>query len=126
MEELRKAAFISVARACGFGMLAIVCVMVGMSFDPRTAFQAGGILTLMMTFILILKARHALTQNHRKTEMWLILPENFRPPEKYAQWAASTVLRDAYFTFGMYTAVISIAMWIVALIIGLAGIQSRY
>jgi hypothetical protein len=121
MEELRKAAFISVSRACGFGMLAIICVMVGMSFEPRSAFQAGGILTLMMTFILILKARYALTQNHRRTEMWLILPEDFRPPEKYAHWAASTVLRDAYFTFAMYTAGISIVMWVVALFVGLLG-----
>jgi hypothetical protein len=121
MEELRKAAFVSVRRACGFGMLAVICVMVGMSFEPRTAFQTGGILTLIMVFILILKARYALTQNHRRTEMWLILPDNFRPPEKYAQWAASTVLRDAYFTFAMYTAGISIAMWVVALLIGLLG-----
>ena len=73
MEEMRKLAFESVARGCGFGMLAIVCVMVGMSFDPRAVFQAGGILTLMMVFILILKARYALTQNYKHTEMWLYL-----------------------------------------------------
>ena len=66
MEEMRKVAFASVARGCGFGMLAIVCVMVGMSFDPRAVFQAGGILTLMMMFILILKARYALTQNYKQ------------------------------------------------------------
>jgi hypothetical protein len=47
MEELRKAAFISVARGCGFGMLAIICVMVGLSYNPRAVFQAGGILTLL-------------------------------------------------------------------------------
>jgi hypothetical protein len=126
MEEMRKAAYISVARACGFGMLAIVCVMVGMSFDPRAVFQAGGILTLLMTFILILKARYALTQNYKKTEMWLLLPKDFRPPEAYAQWAASTVLRDAYFTFAQYTALISIVMWVVALLVGLSGLASRY
>ena len=126
MEEMRKVAFACVARACGFGMLAIICVMVGMSFDPRAVFQAGGILTLMMTFILILKARYALTQNYKKTEMWLYLPENFRPPERYAQWAASTVMRDAYFTFAQYTALISIVMWTLALIVGLSGLASRY
>jgi hypothetical protein len=126
MEEMRKAAFVSVARGCGFGMLAIVCVMVGMSFDPRAVFKAGGIMTLMMTFILILKARYALTQNYKKTEMWLYLPKDFRPPEAYAQWAASTVLRDAYFTFAQYTALISIVLWIVALLIGLSGVQGRY
>jgi hypothetical protein len=125
MEEMRKVAFESVARGCAFGMLAIICVMVGMSFDIRAVFQAGGILTLMMTLILILKARYALTQNYKKTEMWLYLPKDFRPPEKYAQWAASTVLRDAYFTFAMYTAGISIVMWILALIIGVSGLAAR-
>ena len=126
MEEMRKQAFASVARACGFGMLAIICVMVGMSFDPRAVFQAGGILTLMMTFILILKARYALTQNYKHTEMWLYLDKNFRPPEAYAQWAASTVLRDAYFTFAMYTALISIVMWVLAFFIAISGLASRY
>ncbi|MEX0590941.1 MAG: hypothetical protein WD207_07630 [Xanthobacteraceae bacterium] len=126
MEELRKAAFISVARGCGFGMLAIVCVMVGMSFNPRAVFQAGGILTLIMTFILILKARNALTKDYKKTEMWLILPKDFRPPERYAQWATATVMRDAYFTFAQYTALISIAMWVFALLVGLSGLTGRY
>lgn len=126
MEEMRKLAFASVARGCGFGMLAVVCVMVGMSFDPRAVFQAGGILTLMMTFILILKARYALTQNYKKTEMWLYLPKDFRPPEAYAQWAASTVLRDAYFTFAMYTALISIVLWVIALLVRLAGFTAQY
>jgi hypothetical protein len=126
MEELRKAAFISVARGCGFAMLAIICVMVGMSFNPRAMFQGGGILTLLTTFILILKARNALTRDYKRTEMWLILPKDFRPPERYAQWVTATVMRDAYFTFAQYTALLSIAMWIIALIIGLAGVEARY
>jgi hypothetical protein len=116
MEELRKAAFISVARGCGFGMLAIICVMVGMSFNPRAVFQAGGLLTLLMALILILKARNALTKDYKKTEMWLILPEDFRPPERYAQWATATVMRDAFLTFAQYTALISIVMWLMALL----------
>jgi hypothetical protein len=116
MEELRKAAFISVARGCGFGMLAIICVMIGMSFNPRAVFQAGGMLTLIMALILILKARNALTKDYKKTEMWLILPKDFRPPERYAQWATATVMRDAYFTFAQYTALVSIVMWLLALL----------
>lgn len=126
MDEMRKLAYESVQRACGFGMLAIICVMVGMSFDPVRVFQAGGVLTLMMTFILILKARYALTQNYKKTEMWLYLDKNFRPPEAYAQWAASTVLRDAYFTYAQYTAMISIVMWVIALLMHMSGIKAQY
>lgn len=126
MEEMRRVALATVARACGFGMLAIVCVMMGLLYDPRMVFQTGGILTLIMIFILILKARYALTQNYKRTEMWLYLDKNFRPPEAYAQWAASTVLRDAYFTYAMYTAVISISMWVMALLLSLAGVTGRH
>ena len=43
----------TVLRACLFGSLAIFCVMVGMSFEPRLAFQAGGTLTTLMAVILI-------------------------------------------------------------------------
>ena len=122
MEHMRRIAFETVLRACGFGTLAIFCVMVGLSFNPRAAFQAGGILTTLMAIVLIMKAREALTKDYRKTEMWLYLPKDFRPPEAYAQWASSTVLRDTYLTFAMWTTVVAIAMWILALIFSLLGV----
>lgn len=120
MERMREIAFETVQRACLFGSLAIFCVMVGMSFEPRIAFQAGGTLTTLMTLILIYKAREALTKDYRKTEMWLYLPKDFRPPEAYAQWASATVLRDTYLTFALWTSAVAIAMWVVALAFGLA------
>ena len=94
MEEMRRIAYETVQRACLTGSLAIFCVMVGMSFEPWLAFQAGGTLTTMMAGTLIYKAREALTKDYRKTEMWLYLPMDFRPPDAYAQWASSTILRD--------------------------------
>ena len=62
MEEMRRIAFEIVQRACLFGSLTIFCVMVGMSFEPRLAFQAGGTLTTLMALILVYKAREALTK----------------------------------------------------------------
>jgi hypothetical protein len=121
MELMRRIAYETVLRACGFGSLAIFCVMVGMSFEPRAAFQAGGTLTTIMALILIWKAREALTKDYRKTEMWLYLPKDFRPPEAYAQWASATVLRDTYLTFALWTSMIAIAMWVIALVISVAG-----
>jgi hypothetical protein len=121
MELMRRIAYETVLRACGFGSLAIFCVMVGMSFDPRAAFQAGGTLTTIMALILIWKAREALTKDYRKTEMWLYLPKDFRPPEAYAQWASATVLRDTYLTFALWTSMIAIVMWVIALVISVAG-----
>jgi hypothetical protein len=66
LEEMRKAAFESVSRGCGFAFLGIACAMMGMS-DPRTMFQAGGIMTLIMTFVLLMKARYALTKYYTRT-----------------------------------------------------------
>jgi hypothetical protein len=119
MEQMRRIAYETVLRACGFASLAIFCVMIGLAFDARAAFQAGGMLTTLMAVVLILKAREALTKDYRKTEMWLYLPKDFRPPEAYAQWASATVLRDTYLTFAMWTSAMAIALWVLALLFSL-------
>ena len=77
-----------------------------------------------MAFVLVLKAREALTKDYRRTEMWLYIDKDFRPPEAYAQWASATVLRDTYLTFALWTSMISIAMWVMALIFSLLGTTS--
>lgn len=122
MEEMRRIAYETVLRACGFGSLAIFCVMIGLSFQPRSAFQAGCFLTLLMTLILILKAYQARTKDHRHTEMWLYLPEERRPPKADAQWAISTVMRDTYFLFARWTAIVAIVMGAIALVFSLIGL----
>jgi hypothetical protein len=121
MEEMRKIAFETVLRACLFGSLAIFCVMIGMSFEPRIAFQAGGTLTVLMTGILVYKAREALTKPYKKTEMWLYLPKELRPPDSQAQWASGTVLRDTYLTFALWTSATAVGLWVIALLIELLG-----
>ena len=122
MDHMRRVAFETALRACGFASLAIFCVMIGLSFEPRAAFQAGGFLTTLMALVLIFKAREALTKNYRKTEMWLYLPKELRPPESYAQWASATVLRETYLTFARWTAAIAIVMWVLALFCSLLGL----
>jgi hypothetical protein len=123
---MRQIAYETVLRACSFASLGIFCVMTGMSFDPRLAFQAGGFLTTIMAFILILKAREALTKDYRRTEMWLYLEKDRRPPDSYAQWASSTILRETYLSFAKWTAMISIVMWALTLILSLLGTKSTY
>lgn len=126
MEHMRRVAFETVLRACGFGALAIFCVMIGLSFHPRLAFQSGGFLTMIMAVILILKARGALTKDYRRTEMWLYIEKDFRPPAAHAQWASATVLRETYLTFALWTSLISIVMWAIALLFMLLGTESIY
>jgi hypothetical protein len=76
-----------------------------------------------MALVLIFKAREALTKNYRRTEMWLYLPKEQRPPESQAQWASSTVLRETYLTFALWTSAIAIVMWILALVFFLLGVN---
>jgi hypothetical protein len=121
MEHMRRIAFGTVLRACGFGSLAIFCIMIGLSFQPRTAFLAGGMLTMLMTAILMLKAYEARTKNHRKTEMWLYLPEEQRPPEGYAQRACAAVLQETYLTFARWSAALAVVLGALALLFSLAG-----
>lgn len=115
MELMRQIAYTNVLRACGFGSLAIFTVMIGLSFEPRAAFEAGGFLTLLMTAILIYKACEARTRPFRRTELWLYLPETHRPPEAVAQRVSSSILRETYLVFAKWTALIAIVMWVVAL-----------
>jgi hypothetical protein len=122
MEELRRVAFETVLRACSFGTLAIFCVMVGMSFNARAAFQAGGFLTTIMALILVMKARMAMTQNYRHMEMWLYLEKHQKPPESFAQYVTSTVMRETYLRFALWTSMVAIAMWLLALATSLLGV----
>ncbi len=122
MDDLRRIAYEIVLRACGFACLAIFCIMIGLSFAPRAAFQAGGVLTLIMTGILIVKAQEARTKNHRHTEMWLYLPKEQRPATNFAQQAVSTVMRETYLTFARWTAIVAIAMWAAALVFSAVGL----
>jgi len=123
MEHMRRIAYITVLRACGFGSLAIFCTMIGVSFMPKFAFQVGGFLTMVMCAILILKAYEANTKDYRRTEMWLYLEEDRRPPAAYAQWASATVLRETYLRFALWTSMIAIALWSIALLLPATVLQ---
>ena len=122
MEEMRRIAYVTVLRACGFASLAIFCIMIALSFLPRSAFQAGGFLSMLMTLVLVLKAHEARTKDHRRTEMWLYLPKESRPPQASAQRMISTLMREIYLLFARWTAMISILMWTIALFFSAVGI----
>ena len=122
MEEMRRVAFQTVQRACLFGALAIFCLMVGLSVDLRLAFKAGGTATTLMAAVLAYKAWEARSKPYRKTEMWLYLPKSARPPEAYAQRVSAVVLRETYLNFALWTSGVAITMWVIALVLALAGL----
>ena len=122
MEEMRRIAYETVLRACGFASLAIFCVMIGLSFLPRSAFQAGGFLSMLMTLVLMLKAREARTKDHRRTEMWLYLPKESRPPQAFAQTKISTSCARPICSSRAGLRIISIVMWTIALFFSVIGL----
>ena len=122
VDNMRRVAYATVLRACAFGSLAIFCFMVGLSFAPRLAFQMGGTFTLLMTGILFIKALEARWKPYRRTEMWLYLTEQERPPPASAQQLTSAVLRETYLTFAVWTSLVAIAMWALALFFSLLGL----
>jgi hypothetical protein len=122
VEEIRRIAYETVLRACGFGSLTIFCIMIGLSFSPTVSFQSGGFLTTLMALILALKAYEARRKPYRRTEMWLYLPKEARPPAAAAQQITSTVMREVYLTFAVWTSAIAIGLWAMALASSFIGV----
>ena len=108
MDAIRRAAFVSVSRACGFCALAFLCVMLGFAHEPQRSAQAGSLLFFALALGLMWKAQLALRANHKKTETWLILAPEDRPPEATAQTVLSVILRDVYLLHASYSAIAAV------------------
>jgi hypothetical protein len=120
MEKLRRVAFFSIGRAVAFAGLAIVTVMVGLSFEPVLAFRTGGVLALLLLTALLLKAFRPF-RDHRRTEAWLLLEERDRPDARYAGFVMVTAVREACFWFARWTAGVAAVIWAAALVLAWAG-----
>jgi hypothetical protein len=117
MEDLRRVAYESVGKACGFATLAVFCVLIGLSYNPALATKTGGILMTLLAVVLLMQGLWAGARDYRSTEAYLILPEDRRPPAATAQWAFSTALREAYLRFAQYSAAIAAICWAMTLVL---------
>ncbi|WNK00249.1 hypothetical protein L2D14_02215 [Thalassospiraceae bacterium LMO-JJ14] len=107
MEAIENAAFVSVGRAAGFAGLAIFTLMMGLSFDPPLATRTGGLIGMGLVAILVLYGWRAVRHPYRRTEAWLILPKDRRPPEGIAQRIIGRTLRETAYWFAARAAAIS-------------------
>jgi hypothetical protein len=119
MEQIESYARASVARGSAFGLLAIVCTMVGLSGTPILALKIGGMLCLMASFILILKAVLATRRPYKRTEVWLMLDPLQRPPATVAQRIIGNALREAFQDFARHFARAAAASLGASLVVGL-------
>lgn len=96
MREIESLATLSVRRACGFGALAIATLMFGLIGTPATSFGSGTVCCLLMAVILYWKSEQAMHQDHRRTELWMMLGEAHQPPHSVAAVVVPRTLRRVY------------------------------
>jgi len=107
--HILRNAHLSVMRGCGFGLLAVVTGMMGLANDAVLALRWGGIGTLLMTFVLILKAARAHRVPFRATEVWVMLDPPQRPPEALAGRLIAQARREALLLYAYWSAALSVA-----------------
>jgi hypothetical protein len=119
LQRIEHVAHVSVARACGFASLAILTFMVGLSADMLSSLKVGGILSLILCFTLLVKARLASRRSYKQTELWLMLPAHDRPHSAIAQQVIGTVLRETFLYFALH------ASFAAALLFGTALVYAQ-
>jgi hypothetical protein len=88
--------------------------MFGLSFEPALAARTGGILCAIVTAILILYGNLARNRPYKRTELWIILEKEKRPPSGVAQQIIGQALRETYLWFARQSAVISAVLLVSA------------
>ncbi len=117
MDAIKNAAFVSIGRACGFAGLAIFCLMFGLSFDLVLAARTGGMLCLTVTMVLALYGLRARSRPYKRTELWIILPKEQRPPARFAQRVVGDTLRETYLRFARQTVLVAIGLLAISLLL---------
>lgn len=123
MHELEKAALISVGRAYGFAWLAIMCIMFAFFFEPPLAAMTGGTLCMALTAVLGVYAWYAVYRRYDRTELWMILPVDERPPAGVAQQVIGQVLRETYTWFARQAAIVTLVLFAIGVTLRFLGVN---
>jgi len=121
MEEIEKAAFVSVGRACGFAGFAVFLLMVGLSFEPVLAARTGCVLSLVVAAILYVYAARARRRPYKRTEVWVILPKDKRPPPVVAQRLIGQALHETYLWFARQATIVSGLLLVASVVLRFIG-----
>ena len=115
--SIEAKAEMSVGRACGFAMIAIITFMVGTIAQPSQSLAIGGVLTLLTCFILLLKANLAPRKPYKRTEVWLLLDKAERPQPTVAQQVIGRVMQEVFLRFALRAARLSLALLSASLLV---------
>ena len=114
MSKVEQLAFTCIARGCGFAMLGIGTLMIGLAGDLAVALRAGGYSFLILCFVLMLMAWRAPVTPYKRTELWLLLDPAERPGDAVAQSIISSARRDACLDFALKSVLLAATLLIFA------------
>ena len=117
MDRIEYLADVIVRRGCGFALLAICMVMLGLSYDLLLCLQSGAILEALHGSVLGLFAYNAPRWNHKSTELWVLLNKGADLPPTYPPEQLLEVLRKTYLRYAEMAGVVTLALCIGAAIV---------
>lgn len=117
--HLERLAYLSVGRGVGFASIVVVMFFLAMAHDLANALRAAGFLGLLITMVLLLKARLAAGRPYKHTELWVMLQPPDRPEPAVAQQLISAALREAYHYFALQAAFFSALCLAAAVLVAL-------
>lgn len=117
MDRIEYLADVIVRRGCGFALLAICMVMLGLSYDLLLCLKSGAVLQALHGVVLGLFAYNAPRWNHRSTELWVLLDRGADLPPNYPPEQLLEVLRKTYLRYAEMAGVVTLALCIGAAIV---------
>ncbi len=121
MNEVERAAELSVARGVGFGALAIALVVAGLAGYPQLALRSGAVLALLTWAVLRLKALHAPRRPYKRTEVWLMLDPRPAWPAEMAQRVIGAALQRTLERYARFALVAAVGLWLASLLVPWLG-----
>lgn len=117
MRNLEDYALISIGRACGFAVLAIVLLMAGLAGFPVIALKTGAGALMLVAAILTAKAARSPHKPYKRTELWLLLEPHQRPQREVAQLVIGNVLRETFARFAFVFALSALVVFALATLV---------
>ncbi|MDX2103980.1 MAG: hypothetical protein EAZ99_18595 [Alphaproteobacteria bacterium] len=112
LHRIRACADLSIRRALGFALLAVLWMAAGLSFDLAIAAKTSAIETMLIAVVLVLKAMTAEYRDYRRTEVWTLLDQEHHLPEARAQSVIGGVLKERYWKHAEYAGIAACVCWL--------------
>jgi hypothetical protein len=124
MDVMRTLADHSIRRALSFAGLAVVTLMLALSYDLPLALRTGGNLMGIICLVLLLAAWRTPRRNLRRSELWSLLLEHAPPlahslPAAEAQQKMSQALQVRLVWHADAVGVIALVLWVMSFVLGL-------